>query len=234
MYEGRRVLALVPARGRCDGIDHMNMRELGGHPLLRYTLRVAAQLSFVDRLFVSTENERIAAYAREHGVDVPALRSEALSEPDVVMEDIVAEALARFAESGEEFDLVLVLYPNAPFKRPEAIARAMALALSCDFVVPLYGHRDYLWEVDGDRARLAGDAERTSREAATVKHEERGGIYVYNLASGRWADPDTRETGFVEVGFHESRMVNTVYDLLMFERLARLPGSLVDDLLTCD
>lgn len=234
MYEGRRVLALVPARGRNDGIDHMNMRELGGHPLLHHTLRLARGLGFVDRLFVSTENETIAEYAREHGVDVPYLRGEALTERDVVMEEIVGETLDRFAEAGEEFDIVLNLYPNAPFKRASTVERAMRRALACDFVVPLYGHRDYLWEVEGERARVLHGEVRGSRESAAVKYEERGGIYVYNLASARWSDPDTRETGYCEVGFHESRMVNCSYDLLMYERLARLPESLVEELLACD
>ncbi len=234
MYEGRRVLALIPARGRNDGIDHMNMRELGGHPLLLHTLRLAAALPFADRVFVSTESPAIAEYAREHGVEVPFLRGEELTERDVVMEDVVRETLSRFSEAGETFDLVLNLYPNAPFKRPRTVARAMAASLGCDFVVPLYGHRDYMWEVEGDRARVLGGERRGSREAAKPKYEERGGIYVYNLASGRWDDPDTRETGVCEVGFHESRMVNCSYDLLMFERLARLPGSLVEELLACD
>lgn len=235
MYEGKRVLAIIPARGRNDGIAHMNMRELGGHPLIYYTIRAAKSCDFIDRILVSTENDEIAAYARSHGLDVPFMRPAELAGAQVLMEQIVQHVLEELAAHGEVYDYVLNLYPNAPFKTPELIRRFVEKVGAFDFVIPLFAHKDYFWEMRSDgTAALILDKERTTRQAATSKYEERGGVYAYNIAAGNWHDTPTRRIGPCELTYHESRMVSSVYDLVMLERLVKLPPGLVEEIMHAD
>lgn len=234
VYDGKRVLAIVPARGRNDGVEHMNVRELGGRPLIDYTLALLRGCDFVDRIFVSTESDEIAEHARQMGFDVPFLRDPHLADVEITMEDVVTEAIGHFSDYGESYELVLNLYPNAPFKREHTLRAALDRVMTCDFVVPLYAHRDYLWAVSGDVATLAMDGARGGREDASVKYEERGGVYAYNLTRENWALAEKRQVGFVELGFHESRMVNSVYDLLLLERLAKLPQPLIEELMRAE
>lgn len=237
MHEGRRVLALVPARGRNDGVDHMNMRELGGHPLIHYTLLAASACPSVDRILVSTESHEIAEYARAHGAEVPFMRPVALAGTDVLMEAIVEHVLEGLASAGEAYDVIVNLYPTAPFKTPALIRRTLDALTSgpFDFVVPLFAHRDYFWEVGetGD-AHLIADGERTTRARAAKKFEERGGVYAYDIARGNWRDTPERRVGHVELGYHESRMVTSVYELVMYERLVGFPSGLIEEILAAD
>jgi len=99
-------------------------------------------------------------------------------------------------------------------------------------VVPLFGHQNYFWAVTGDRADLAIDKERSTRKKAVKKYEELGGIYAFRLKDGRRVKPSKGNIGYCEIDFHDSRMVNSVYDLIMLEKLSRLPDSLLKDLLS--
>lgn len=231
MYKGKKVLGLIPARGRNDGVKHMNMRELGGKPLIYYTIRAAKQCDFFDRLVVSTEDKTIADYCASLGVEVPFLRESRLAEGNVVMEQVIDEVLKHYYNKGEKFDFLVNLYPNGPFKTRESILPFLEKAESCDLVIPLFGHRNYFWEESKDGDRLMIDQERTTRKKAVQKFEELGGIYAYNLASERWRGGKDARIGHCELDFHDSRMVNSIYDLIMLDHLVRLPKNLIKDLL---
>ena len=71
MFEGRRVLVVVPARGGSKGVKLKNLREVGGVPLVALAGHVAQALPWVDRAIVSTDHEGIARAAEEAGLACP-------------------------------------------------------------------------------------------------------------------------------------------------------------------
>ena len=70
MFEGRRVLVVVPARGGSKGVKLKNLREVGGVPLVALAGHVAKALPWVDRAIVSTDHEGIARVAEEAGLEI--------------------------------------------------------------------------------------------------------------------------------------------------------------------
>src|SRR5436309_11175411 len=74
MYKGKRVLALIPARGGSKGIPRKNVREFLGKPLIAWSIEQALASERIDRLIVSTEDEEIAAVSRQFGAEVPFMR----------------------------------------------------------------------------------------------------------------------------------------------------------------
>ena len=68
------LVALVPARAGSERVPGKNVRPLGGHPLLAYSIAAAQQSGVADRVVCSTDSEEIAAIARWYGADVPFLR----------------------------------------------------------------------------------------------------------------------------------------------------------------
>ena len=52
------VLALIPARGGSKGIPGKNIKKLGGHPLIAYSIAAGLGSKLVTRTIVSTDDER--------------------------------------------------------------------------------------------------------------------------------------------------------------------------------
>ena len=74
------ILALIPARGGSKGIPRKNIRDFAGYPLIAWSIAAGLQSELVTRVIVSTDDEEIAAVAREYGAETPFLRPEQLAE----------------------------------------------------------------------------------------------------------------------------------------------------------
>ena len=116
--------ALIPARSGSVRVKGKNLRVLGGHPLVAYTIAAALEADVFDAVVVSTNDEETAAVARHHGAEVPFLRPEAMAGP--VSPDIewVEYTLGRLAEAGRTFDGFSLLRPTSPFRTADTIRRA--------------------------------------------------------------------------------------------------------------
>lgn len=120
-------IALVPARGGSRSIPRKNVRPLGGRPLIEWVLRSIAASGSVERTIVSTDDEEIAEVAAAAGAEVPFRRPAELAGDDSATIDVVAHALERLAEDGDEPEHVLLVQPTEPFVQPAQIRDAYAL-----------------------------------------------------------------------------------------------------------
>ncbi len=120
------VLALIPARGGSKGIPRKNLAPLGGAPLIAWSIDAARRSEYVTRIVVSTEDEEIAAVAREHGAETPFLRPTELASDAVDTRGAYDYTLERLrADEGYDPEVVLQLYPTSPFRGPGFLDRMM-------------------------------------------------------------------------------------------------------------
>lgn len=63
----RRVLAVIPARGGSKGVPAKNLAPVGGVPLVARAVRECLATRLVTDVLVSTDDQAIAAAAREAG-----------------------------------------------------------------------------------------------------------------------------------------------------------------------
>ncbi len=111
MIEGRRILAVIPARGGSKGIPRKNIKPLGGKPLIGWTIEAARQSAFIDLLVVSSEDDEILEAGESLGAR-PLKRPPALATDEASGMDPVRHA----AEELEGFDLLLLLQPTSPLR----------------------------------------------------------------------------------------------------------------------
>ena len=64
------IIGIIPAKGHSSRLPHKNMSLINGRPMIEYTINYAKQSKYLSKLYVSTEDETIAAYCRNIGVDV--------------------------------------------------------------------------------------------------------------------------------------------------------------------
>lgn len=122
MFEGRRVLVVVPARGGSKGVKLKNLREVGGVPLVARAGHVAKALPWVDRAIVSTDHEGIAKVAGESGLAVPFLRPEDISGAIISDWQVLIHALTEMERiDGVSYDVVVMLQPTSPGRKPEHV-----------------------------------------------------------------------------------------------------------------
>jgi N-acylneuraminate cytidylyltransferase len=108
-----KIHAIIPARGGSKGIPRKNIKLLGGHPLLAYSIAACKMSENIDRIIVSTEDEEIAAIARQYGAEIPFMRPVEHSKDTSTDVDF----LKHFFKNIDAEEVALVR-PTTPLRNP--------------------------------------------------------------------------------------------------------------------
>ncbi|GIO12296.1 hypothetical protein J19TS2_18510 [Cohnella xylanilytica] len=117
MINGKKVLAVIPARGGSKGVPYKNIRLLAGKPLIAWTIDSARASKYIDRCIVSTDDLRIANVSRECGGEVPFMRPSEFAGDDTPGIDPVLHAIEQIPG----YDIVVLLQPTSPLRTREDI-----------------------------------------------------------------------------------------------------------------
>jgi N-acylneuraminate cytidylyltransferase len=151
------VVALIPARAGSKRVKNKNIRPLGDHPLIAYTVASALDSGIFAGVLVSTDSPLIADVAKHYGAGVPFMRPEEFAgekSPDI---EWVEYTLARLADEARRFDCFSILRPTSPFRQPATIRRAWSQFLgevgvdSLRAVERCRQHPGKMWIVRGRR-----------------------------------------------------------------------------------
>lgn len=127
MYKGKRILAMIPARGGSKGIKGKNIKLLCGKPLLAYSIEVALQCSYIDYVLVSTDSEEIAKCGKDYGAKVPFLRPAEYATDEAKTIDVLLHGIETLRQTGEEFDYLMLLQPTQPFRTSKQLTEAIEM-----------------------------------------------------------------------------------------------------------
>jgi CMP-N,N'-diacetyllegionaminic acid synthase len=150
-------VALIPARQGSKRVPGKNVRMLGGHPVIAYTIVPALDSGIFTSVIVSTDSEEIAAIARHYGAEVPFLRPPQFAtdtSPDIEWVEYTLNELKR---AGRQWDCFSLLRPTSPFRTTEMIQRAWRRFTAQEGVDSLRAvekcvqHPGKMWVVRGDR-----------------------------------------------------------------------------------
>lgn len=154
-----RVLALIPARAGSKRVPDKNVRKLGAHPALAYSIAAAKASGVFTDVVVSTDAESYAKIARHYGAEVPFLRPGKIAgdtSPDI---EWVEFTLKKLRDSGREYSHFSILRPTNPFRQATTIQRAWNAFQAQDGVDSLRAvekcaqHPGKMWVVRGDENR---------------------------------------------------------------------------------
>ncbi|WP_029015170.1 cytidylyltransferase domain-containing protein [Niveispirillum irakense] len=122
MIQGRRVLAVCPARGGSKGIPMKNLRPILGRPMVSRVGDVVRAVPAIDRAVISTDHDGIAQVAEEAGLAAPFRRPEDLSGDRVADLPVLIHALQEMErQDNVRYDIILMLQPTSPLRRPEHV-----------------------------------------------------------------------------------------------------------------
>ncbi len=122
MINGKRVIAIIPARGGSKGLPGKNIKTICGKPLISWTIQTALKSTLIDALIVSTDHQEIADIAKAAGAAVPFLRPPALAADTTPSIDVVEHVLEFFrAQAAPSFDYLVLLEPTSPLREDDDI-----------------------------------------------------------------------------------------------------------------
>jgi len=121
------VLGLIPAKLGSTRLPEKNIRALAGKPLLAWTVEAARASGVIDRLVVSTEDERVARVARDCGAEVPFLRPTELARDPAGVVQVALQALQALRAQGADFRTLVILLPTCPLRMARDIQDALDL-----------------------------------------------------------------------------------------------------------
>ena len=105
-------LAIIPARAGSIGVPGKNIAELGGVPLIAWTVRAALASNCFRRVIVSTDGRDIIEAAKAAGAEVPFVRPRELATSHARSIDVIHHALSATQTTGS----FALMQPTSPFR----------------------------------------------------------------------------------------------------------------------
>lgn len=217
-------LAVIPARGGSKGIPRKNLLEVGGKPLIVWTIEQALAVPGLV-VAVSTDDGEIAAVAEAAGAWVIRRPAE-LAKDQTPTEPVVVHAISACEEEFGRPERVVLLQATSPVRLPGTIARALDQfdADGVDSLVGVVSNPPFLWSLDEAVAVPHWDWEnRRRRQDLTpdqLRYRETGSLYITR--------PDIYETlgnrmggriGLFVMAEAEGVDIDTLHDVSLAETL---------------
>jgi len=219
-------VAIIPARGGSKAVSRKNMQRVGGLPLVARAIAAAHAASRIDRVIVSTDDEEIAATAREWGADV-IVRPAHLSGDTASSESALLHALHELSGDGIDVGVVAFLQATSPFIDAADLDEAVGLVVDGEYdtvfsAMATYG---FLWDVgaSGEADGINHDpAHRPRRQERDPHFLETGAFYVMDAAKFRSAGHRFfGRIGVVEVAERTALEIDSWEQLQLAQAIAR-------------
>lgn len=187
MIAGKRVLAVISARGGSKGVPGKNIRSFGGKPLLQWSIEQGKASRYIDRLIVSSEDSKILECAKNAGCEVPFVRPPELALDHVPGIEPVLHAIGQLPG----FDFVVLLQPTSPLRTVEEIDAcieecALRGAPVCVTIAESPKNPYWMYSITGEKKLQPilnlpeQDASNRNRQSLPKVYCTTGSVYVAN------------------------------------------------------
>lgn len=188
MINGKKVLAVIPARGGSKGVPRKNVRLLAGKPLIAWTIDEAKKSRYIDKLILSSDDEEIIGVAKQFGCEVPFVRPQELAKDDTPGILPVLHAL----KETPGYDYVVLLQPTSPLRLSQDIDGCISQCVlarepSCVTVTESQQHPHWMFYVDpvnNKMSKVVTDVKiATRRQDLPKAYALNGAVYVALVAA---------------------------------------------------
>lgn len=182
MINGRKCLAIIVARGGSKGLPGKNIADLGGEPLVAWSVSAAKSSKYIDRIILSSDDENIIEAAQAAGCETPFRRPAELANDEAPVSGVIIHALDALDEA---FDYLVLLQATSPLRTGEDIDGALE---ACDHgasavVSVTAAAKPPEWLCTLDKSNhltpiIPGQGLRTRRQDLTTAFMPNGAVYA--------------------------------------------------------
>ncbi len=227
-----KILAVIPARGGSKGVPRKNIREVGGRPLIYWTIKAAQDSGVIERLVVSTDDDEIASVAESFGAEIIKRPAE-LAIDVAPTEPTILHALEEVEKGGYAPDYISLIQCTSPFLTGDIILKAVTKLTenldrydSCaTFFRPHYAFR---WkEEDGRFSSEYPVMNRPRRQDLVLEYPYCGAGAFYIVKAQLFKDTLNRfggnnaRIGGVEMNERDALQIDSPHDLWLADQLMK-------------
>lgn len=139
MYQGKKILAIIPARGGSKGLPGKNIKNLCGKPLISWSIEQAKGSTYIDSIYVSTDSQEIASVAEDWGVNVPELRPSEYACDSAPSSAFIIYTIEKLKKEGQFYDYFILIEPTSPLRDIEDIDRAIEMLVNASDIDSIVG-----------------------------------------------------------------------------------------------
>ncbi len=121
MINGKKVLAIIPARKSSEELKNKNIRKFNKKPLIFWTLKAAQKSQLIDKVVVSSNSKKILNYSKKFKKFILSKRPENLSTKKSEIIDTIFFEMKKF----ENCEIIILLQPTSPLRRSEDIDNSL-------------------------------------------------------------------------------------------------------------
>ena len=122
-----KVFALVMARSGSKGVPDKNIKNIGGHSLLDWSIKTSLKAQTISQVYLSTDSEEYANIGKECGALVPFLRPKELASDSASDLDVIKHFLSVIDEKP---DALVHIRPTTPLRDPSILDKAIEMFFS--------------------------------------------------------------------------------------------------------
>jgi CMP-N,N'-diacetyllegionaminic acid synthase len=124
------ILCIIPARSGSKGIQHKNIKDLAGKPLMAWSIEQALLSKYKMKVLVSTDSEEYRQIAIKYGAEAPFLRPTEISQ-DLSTDLELVEHCLEYLEENENYspDFIVQLRPTYPTRKVSILNETIKIFL---------------------------------------------------------------------------------------------------------
>lgn len=177
-------LCVIPARGGSKRIPRKNIRTFCGKPMIAWPIETAKRSGCFTQVIVSTDDDEIAAIAKDWGSEVPFMRPAELADDYTATRPVINHAIEEATKIYGTPELVCCLYPAAPFITADDLRRALQLLSDNEvnfvFTAATFAHpiqRAFRMNRDGSLERFNPEYRNTRSQDLEEAYHDAGQFY---------------------------------------------------------
>jgi len=119
-----RIIGFIPAKGHSNRLKDKNIYPLLGKPLINWTIEAAQKSAFLQKIYVSTDSNRIKESIKKFRVNIID-RPSKLCQDNAHKQDVLEHGITQIEQQDGPVDIVCMLQANSPQVKHEKIDEAI-------------------------------------------------------------------------------------------------------------
>ncbi len=182
MYKNKKIVAIIPARKGSKGIKNKNVLKLTGIPLINFSIDYAKRSKLIDRVFVSTDGNKISKVSENYGAEIikrpKKFSSDTASSESAIIHSInYIEKVLKY-----KFDIVVFLQPTTVLRKLGELDQAIKMFIEkkSDTLFASVKLQPFLWEKNKKKLRPVNFNSKKKRIRTQNNHTltETGSYYI--------------------------------------------------------